>query len=117
MKRDHISLTTATDGSATGYGGTYFGTLYAVQLEDGDFADGVDLTLTAENEQGSIALLAQLNFNTDQMQYPRVLETLNTSGANLATHCEPVIYGRIKAVIAQGGAVKTGSVTLYIKEA
>jgi len=116
MRRVHIPFTTATDGSATEYGGTSSGLLYAVQLEDGDLVDGVDITLTVDNEQGSVPLLAQLNFNTDQMQYPRVLETLNTDGTVLTTHCMPVVFGRIKLVVAQGGAVKTGSVTLYIQE-
>jgi len=116
MKRVTIPIATITDGSCTAYGDSCVGALYAVQLEDGDLADGVDITLTAENGQGSIPLLAQLNFNTDQMQYPRVLQTLNTDGTALATHCEPVVFGRLKLVVAQGGAVKTGSVTCFIRE-
>lgn len=116
MKRIKIPVTTATDGSATAYGPAVNGTVYAIQLEDGDLADGVDVTVTAENAEGSIPLLAQLNFNTDQMQYPRVLQTLNTDGTALATHCEPVAFGRLKVVIASGGAVKSGSVSIYLRE-
>jgi hypothetical protein len=116
MRTIRIDLTTNTAGAATAFGEAVVGTLYAVQLIDGDFADGVDITLTAERDDLSIALLTKANFNTDQIAYPRTLEHLNTSGADLATHCEPLVFGRPKAVIAEGGAVKTGAVVLYVRE-
>ena len=119
MKRIVIPVTTATDGSATAYAEAIAGaqTLYAVQLVDGDLADGVDVTLTCENEDGSIPLLVAADWNSDKMVYPRVLENLNTDGTDLSSHCMPVVFGRPKVVIAQGGAVKTGKVILYVLEA
>ena len=116
MKRIKIPFTTATDGSATAYGDTAVGTLYAVQRVDGDLADGVDLTLTCETDDLSIPLLTHADFNTDGMAYPRALESLNTDGTALTNHTMPVVYGRPKAVIAQGGSVKTGAVVLYVIE-
>ena len=110
-----IDLTCDTAGAATTQlNDTYLGLLYAVQLVDGTFDDGVDLTLTAEQGDLSIPLLTIANFNTDQMVYPRVLEALNTDGTALATHTMPVVVGKPKAVIAQGGESKVGSVILYI---
>ena len=109
-----ITFTTATDGTVTAYGRAVAGLVYAVQLVDGDLADGVDITLTVENEDLSMPVLVKADFNTDQMVYPRTLEHLDTSGANLTTHTMPLVYGRPKVVIAQGGAVKSGSVKLYI---
>lgn len=116
MKAVKIDLTTDTAGAATGYGESAVGAVYAVQLVDGDLADGVDVTLTAENENLSMPILVKADFNTDQLTYPRVLQALNTDGTALSTHCEPLAYGRLKVVIAQGGSVKSGSVIVYVRE-
>lgn len=114
---EKISLTTNAGGAATTQtNAKYFGKLYAVQLVDGDFDDGVDLVLTCETPDLSIPLLTIANFNTDQMQYPRVLQNLNTDGTALTTHTPPVIAGTIKAVIAAGGNVKSGAVICFIDE-
>lgn len=117
MKRVRISVTTDSsgDGSQTeSFVG--FGSLYAVQCVDGTFDDGVDLTLTAEQGDLSIPLLTVADFNSDRMYYPRVLQNLNTDGTALTTHCEPLVAGMVKAVVAQGGATKTGAFILYIRE-
>lgn len=111
-----VNITTATDGSFTGYAEAAVGAVYAVQLVDGDLADGVDVTVTSEHADLSIPILVQANFNTDQMVYPRVAQALNTDGSALSTHTPPVCYGRPKVVIASGGASKVGAVVLYIIE-
>lgn len=116
MRRIKVNFTTDTAGAATEYGESGVGTVYAVQLVDGDLADGVDVTVTSEQESLSIPVLVKADFNTDQMVYPRVLQALNTDGTALTTHCEPLCYGRVKVVIAQGGSVKTGSVIVYLRE-
>lgn len=116
MRTVRIDVTTNTAGAATGYGESAVGLVYAVQLVDGDLADGVDVTLTAEHADLSIPILVKADFNSDQMVYPRVLEALNTDGTALATHAMPVCFGRAKVVLAQGGAVKTGAVVLYLLE-
>lgn len=118
MKTIRLNVTTATDGSGTSElvpvpGG---GTLYAVQCVDGNFADGVDVDITSEVSDLSIALFSVDNFNTDIIYYPRVLENLNTDGTALSTHCMPVVSGRVKAVVANGGAVTSGAFILYIME-
>lgn len=90
------------------------GKIYAVQLVDGDFVDGVDVTLTVEQDGVSIPVLVKANFNTDQVVYPRVLEALSTDGSNLTTHAMPLAFGYPKAVVAQGGNAKTGAFIFYI---
>lgn len=111
-----LDLTTNAGGAASATDDKIIvGLLHAVQLEAGDFAAGVDLTLTCETPNLSIPLLTIADFNTDQMIYPRVLQNLNTNGSALTTHTEPVVAGKIKAVIAQGGNVKTGVVICFIK--
>ena len=116
MIRRVINITTDSSGDCTAYGEAAVGVLYAVQEVDGDLADGVDLTLTSEEENLSIPLLTHANFNSDGMVFPRVLENLNTDGTALTTHCMPVVFGMPKAVIAQGGSTKSGKIVLYILE-
>lgn len=112
-----LSGTTSAGGALTVSGTTSVtGLLYAVQLIDGSFDDGVDITLTCENSDMSIPLLVKADFNTDQMVYPRVLQALNTDGTALATHTLPILAGIPKMVIAQGGGTKTGGCILYILE-
>lgn len=116
MRRIKIDLTTNTSGAATAFGASAVGTVYAVQLVDGTFEDGVDVAITSENEDLSIPILTKADFNSDQMVYPRVLQALNTDGTALTTHCEPLICGRVKVVIAAGGNTKSGSVIVYVRE-
>lgn len=118
MKAIRLNVTTDTAGAGTSNleavpGG---GVVYAVQCVDGDFADGVDLTLTDERGDISAAILVKADFNTDVIYYPRVLENLNTDGTALTTHCMPLVIGRLKAVVAAGGSVKTGAFIVYIAE-
>lgn len=119
MKTIKLSITTDSSGAGTAQQDVtdpVFGIVYGVQLIDGDFADGVDVTVTFEQGDLSIPVLVKADWNTDQMVYPRVLEALNTDGSALTSTCMPLAVGRAKAVIAQGGDVKSGAVVLYVIE-
>jgi hypothetical protein len=111
-----VKLDVTTDGSGAGSatGSGINGAAYAVQCVDGTFSDGVDVDITWEQGDLSVALLSVDNFNTDIIYYPRVLEALNTDGTALATHCMPIIAGVPKATVAQGGALASGSFILYV---
>lgn len=111
-----IDLTTNAAGAATGYGRAIVGRLVAIQLVDGSFDDGVDLTLTAEHADLSIPLLTKADWNTDQMVYPKAPTAAVADGSALTDYEEPLVYGRPKAVIAQGGNTKTGAVILYVEQ-
>lgn len=117
MLKIRLDVTTDTGGAGTAkVTMSGFGSLYAVQMVDGTFDDGVDITLTAEQGDLAIPLFAKADFNTDSIAYPRVLQQLATDGTNLSTHCEPLCMGVLKATVAQGGATKSGSFILYIRE-
>lgn len=97
-----------------------FGTLYAVRWIDGDFADGVDGTLTVQNAGGvgvAHTLLTLTDANDDAMQYTRHVvhseagaALTGTSGGDRAM---PLIDGVLRLVIAQGGDTKTGGAIVY----
>jgi len=118
MKAVRIDVTSDSDGDSTDYSAAIGGggIVYAVQCVDGDFDDGVDLTLTAETGEVSINILAAANFNSDRIYYPRVLENLDTDASALTTHTYPLAVGRLKSVIASAGDTKTGAIVVYISE-
>jgi hypothetical protein len=119
MKAIKLPITTDSSGAGTATSDITDpnnGFVYAVQLVDGTFADGVDVTVTFEQGDVSIPVLVKADWNTDQMIYPRVAQALNTDGSALTTHAFPVAYGQAKAVIAQGGDVASGSVIIYVLE-
>lgn len=113
-----VRLDVTTDGSGDGTTQTTnesgIGLLYAVQLVDGTFDDGVDVTITAVQGDLNVPLFVKADFNSDQIVYPRVLQALSTDGTALTTHCMPLVVGNVKAVVAQGGNAKSGSFILYI---
>jgi hypothetical protein len=118
VKKIQLKFTTDGSGNATVQGSeSALGLLYAVQLIDGDLADGVDITLTCEQGDLSIPLLTMADFNTDRMVYPRVAEASNVDGSALTTTAMPVFNGYPKAVISQGGAAKSGGCILYVVDA
>jgi hypothetical protein len=114
MRRIALNVTTNSSGDGSTTGGSTLGVLYAVQLVDGTFDDGVDITLTAEQGDLSVPLLVKADFNTDSIYYPRVLEAGNTDGAALTTYALPIVVGSPKALVAAGGNVKSGTFILYV---
>ena len=117
MRTARLDATTDASGDATVTGDAGpLGTLYAIQLVDGTFDDGVDITVTSQQGDAGSPLLTKADFNTDQFAYPRVLQALNTDGTALTTHCEPLVVGRLRVVVAQGGNAKSGSFIFYIRE-
>lgn len=114
MRAIKINATTDASGDVTATSEKVVGRVYAVQLVDGDLADGVDITLTSEEVNLSVPILVKADFNTDQMVYPRVFVSLNTNGSALTVYDLPVCNGALKAVLAQGGNAKSGSVIVYI---
>lgn len=110
-----VSVTTASDGSATAYtDGPVWGWVASIGYVKTDFTDGVDFTITGETS--AVSLWTDTNINASEIVYPRVLENLNTSGAALTTHTPIVLAGeRISIVIASGGSAKVGTFKIIVK--
>lgn len=110
------AIDTDSSGDATVYLGTRLrGRIHAIKYEPGTIATGGDLTITGETT--GVPILVKANAGTsDVWFYPRELVSLHTSGAD-ATDAFTDIYAvleRIKVVVAQGGATKSGTITAYI---
>ena len=115
MRDIRVSITTDGSGDGTTTSSVACnGALYALQLVDGNFDDGVDITVTFEQGDLSIPVLTQANFNSDQMSYPRAAAAAVADGSALTTYALPVALGYPKVVVAQGGNAKSGSFIFYV---
>jgi len=119
IERVRIDLTTDDNGNATAYSSVVTGSVLSLHYVKTDFADGVDFVVTGE-ALGQ-AILSQDNVNASVGWVPRQATCDVLGAASLyAAGGEPVevpVYlarDRIKAVISNGGAVKTGAIYALI---
>lgn len=122
MKLRYLQLdaTTLSDGTATvNATQPITGQLYAVEWVVGTFATGVDATLTEQSRVSGVArtLLTLTDANANALYYPRYAVHSNVGAALTATaggdNTMAYLMGVPRLAIAQGGAVKTGSVFIW----
>jgi hypothetical protein len=121
LRRYAISVTTASDGSATAYSPFLSGYIQDIQYVKTDFADGVDFTITAEAYERT--LWAENDVNAAAIRAPRQ-PTHSTAGvASLYAAAGTAVNERIalsrdrvKVVIASGGATKTGTFIVMVDD-
>jgi hypothetical protein len=111
-----VTVTTASDGSATAYSDPVNGLLSQIRYVKTDFADGVDFTITADATGET--LWTESDVNASATRAPRQATHSTAGAASLyAATGQPVndmiaVSGRVKIVIASGGNAKTG--TFYV---
>lgn len=116
IQRVAVTVTTNSSGDGTGYaevgsGGSVLGVRYVKN----DYANGVDFVIT--DDTTGMAILTATDVNASATYYPRAqihdtadgtVMTLNGTQKQVAP--VPVgAGGRIKVVVAQGGATKSGT--------
>lgn len=115
-RKEVITITTASDGSATAYSNKFSGYIKAVILAIGTMTTGVDLVVTTETTLQ--AVLTETGPGDAEVFYPRPYSHLVADGAigtaagALEMDGVPVVDERIKVVAANGGATKTGTLTI-----
>lgn len=115
--------TTSAGGALTVTSTEYVkGFLYNVEWIDGDFSDGVDavLSVTETPEGVDKTLLTLTDANNDDTYYPRDIVHDLAGGALTGTaggdREKLLINGKLKLVVADGGATKEGGCIAYILE-
>ncbi|WP_448031540.1 hypothetical protein [Bradyrhizobium liaoningense] len=116
MRRYKVSVTTASDGTATAYTPRFDGKIHSVHyVKDGSngYANGVDFAITAEATGENI--WTESDVNASAVRYPRAPTHSQAGVAALYAAAgtavqEPVglANDRVKIVLAQGGASKVG---------
>lgn len=118
VERHPVSLATDSSGNATGYTPHVSGRVLAVIYGKVDFANGVDITVTAEATAQPILALTDQNasgtFYPRQQVHGATGTGLTTDGTRLLVEPVVVANDRVKVVVAQGGDTKTGTVTLVV---
>lgn len=106
-----ISVTTAADGSATGYSAyTYNARVVLVKyVADGSvpFDNTVDLDFTG-NTTG-IAVLSKANVSAAATWFPDVAGVALNTTTNIMAWQVPIVNELLKLAVAQGGNAKKGS--------
>lgn len=114
MKRYKMTVTTAADGSATAYSPRISGEIHQIEYVKTDYADGVDFTITGEAT--GVNLWTESNVNAAAVRAPRQpthsqagVASLYASGGTAVQARVALARDRVKIVLAQGGATKTGA--------
>jgi len=120
-RRFVVNVTTAADGSFTGYTPFLSGALCAIHYIKTDFADGVDFTITAEATGET--LWTEADVNAAKVCMPRGATHSNAGVASLyaagGTAVQDLIRlsrDRVKIVIAAGGNVTTGAFHIVVED-
>ena len=114
---ESASIVTSAGGAATVYIGPFTGTLESLVYAPGTIATGADVVCTLETS--GEAIWTETNLGTSTIvRRPRVTPH-GITGVALAAltvlEAPYLVNDRIKVVIAQGGATKTGGVEALIK--
>jgi len=121
MKVIHLPIVTDSNGIATVMASeSVNGALWAVAVDIGDGATALpnttDITLSVVNGALNTTLLTLTDVAADAVLYPRG----NSCGATGIVSTDGLILlpviGVLKVVVAQGGDVQTGSLTVYVLE-
>jgi hypothetical protein len=119
IRRFEVTVTTASDGTATAYSPYLSGYIHAIQYVKTDYADGVDFTITAEATGETI--WTQSDVNAAAVKAPRQATHSNVGVAALYASGGVAVNDRIalgrdrvKIVLAQGGNAKTGKFIIIV---
>ena len=113
-QRHALTVITASDGSATAYSPVVTGLLSQIRYVKTDFAAGVDFTITAEATGET--LWTQANVDASVTVAPRQpthgpdgVASLYAAAGTAVNAPIALANDRVKIVIANGGATKTGA--------
>jgi hypothetical protein len=118
IQRHIVTITTSGAGAGTGYTPPVRGRVLAITYVKTDYANGVDFDVTLETT--GVVIWDQDNVDAAATVYPRK-QVQSTAGVALTLEgtepvAEPVYAGneRVKIVVANGGATKTGAFHVLI---
>lgn len=120
-RRFVVNVTTAADGSYTGYSPYLSGKIHAIHYLKTNFTDGVDFTITAEATGETI--WTESNVNAAKACFPRGATHSNAGVAALYASGgvavnDKIALGRdrVKIVLAAGGNATTGAFHIIVED-
>ncbi len=123
MWHERIEITTDASGAATAYSRPFSGRLAGLYVDNGAggsaLAATADLTITVEETGAPVLTITDLSADAWYAPGIPVYGTSGTAalyaGGGTAVLSPLPIDGRIKIVLSQGGATKTGYITAYVE--
>jgi len=112
LHKTTVAITTDGAGAATVYLGTKIrGHLLSIIYRPGTIATGGDLVITLETALTPVLTVTNAG-TADVYYYPRAPANAVADAVAVTDSAEmiPMVDERIKVVVAQGGATKTGSI-------
>ena len=113
-ERNTVTVVTDASGDATAYSPVVTGRILSIRYVATDYTAGVDFTITAEATGETI--WTELNVNASKTVAPRQathstagVAALYAAGGTAVNDYVTLALDRVKIVIAQGGANKTGA--------
>jgi hypothetical protein len=121
MRQYKMTVNSAGDGTATGFSQRIVGgKIHSISYIKGDYADTVDFAITKETT--GEALWAQDNVTASATIYPRAntastanAASLYASGGTNVRDAIGIAVDRVKVVLAQAGANKTGQFLILVE--
>jgi hypothetical protein len=123
MRRYKVTVTTASDGSATAYSPRIAGKIHQIEyVKPGtaSYTDGVDFTITGEAT--GVNLWTEANVNASAVRAPRQpthsqvgAALLYASGGTAVTDKVALASDRVKIVLASGGDTKVGAFHILVE--
>lgn len=114
-----LTITTDASGDFTGYVKNLRspGRIVAIKYDFGNLDNTLDLTITGEKTESPILAYTDVPA-ADAWWYPMAKSNLASTGAASAITEVPVfvLRERIKVVVAQGGNVQTGTITIFVDQ-
>lgn len=121
IRRFPVTVTTASDGSATAYSPYLSGLIQAIEYVKTDYANGVDFTITSEATGQTI--WTESDVNASKVCLPRAathstagVASLYAAGGTAVQDKIALGRDRVKIVLAQGGATKTGVFHIVVND-
>lgn len=114
IQRNTVSVTTASDGTATEYSDVINGKIVSIRYVKTDFATGVDFTITADATGETIWTESDVNASVTVAPRQDTHSTagvaaLYAAGGAAVNDQIALSNDRVKIVIAQGGDTKSGT--------
>ncbi len=121
IRRFVVTATTDGSGDCTAYSPHLSGYVHSIQYVKTDYTDGVDFTITSETTVQT--LWTESNVNAAVVKAPRQathstagVAALYASAGTAVNDRVALSRERVKIVIAQGGATKTGAFHITVDD-